>query len=56
LLRAQRRLEETDEELSQARRVLRKMYRNVITNKLLLILIIFLELAILGGSLYHRFQ
>ncbi|KAF4518893.1 hypothetical protein B566_EDAN015285 [Ephemera danica] len=55
LLRTQRRLEDTDEELTQAQRVLRKMYRNVLANKFLLVLIILLELAILGGSIYHKF-
>ncbi|XP_065336776.1 vesicle transport through interaction with t-SNAREs homolog 1B [Cloeon dipterum] len=55
LLRTRQRLEDADEELSQARRVLNKMYRDVITNKILLCLIIIFELAILGGSIYHKF-
>jgi len=56
LLRTRQRLEDADEELSQARRILRKMYRNIITNKIILGVIILLECAILGGSLYHKFS
>jgi vesicle transport through interaction with t-SNAREs 1 len=54
LLRTRQRLEDADEELSQARRILKKMYVNILTNKILLGVIIILELAILGGSIYHR--
>lgn len=55
LLRTRQRLEDADEELSQARRILKKMYVNILTNKILLSVIILLELAILGGSIYHKF-
>lgn len=54
LLRTRQRLEDADEELSQARRILKKMYVNILTNKILLGVIIILELAILGGSIYHK--
>ncbi|XP_059490484.1 vesicle transport through interaction with t-SNAREs homolog 1B [Neocloeon triangulifer] len=54
LLRTRQRLEDADEELSQARRVLNSMYKNIIANKIILCLIIILEMAILGGSLYHK--
>ena len=49
------RLVETDVELGRSRRILRKMYLNVFTNKIVLILIIVLEICILAGLLYWKF-
>ena len=49
------RLVETDLELGRSRRILRKMYLNVFTNKIVLILIIVIEICILGGLLYWKF-
>ena len=49
------RLVETDVELGRSRRILRKMYLNVFTNKIVLILIIVIEICILGGLLYWKF-
>lgn len=54
LLRTKSRLTETDENLSRSRKILNKMARSVLTNKLLLVIIILLELAILGGVLYWK--
>lgn len=55
LLRAKNRLDEADSQLSNARRTLRKMGRAVVYNKLILILIIILEVAILVGCTYLKF-
>ena len=49
------RLVETDVELGRSRRILRKMYLNVFTNKIVLVLIIVIEICILGGLLYWKF-
>lgn len=55
LLRAKRRLSQTDEELDRTRRILFTMKRRVLTNKFVLILIILLELVIIGIIVYLRF-
>ncbi|XP_017873218.1 PREDICTED: vesicle transport through interaction with t-SNAREs homolog 1B [Drosophila arizonae] len=55
LLRTTRRLEDADQELSKSRIILRKLSREVIYNKIVLILIIFLEVAILIGLLVLKF-
>lgn len=55
LLRAKRRLSETDVELDSSRKVMRLITRRVLSNKLVLILIIILEVAILGITIYLRF-
>lgn len=55
LLRAKRRLSQTDEELNKTKRILNRMKRGVLTNKLVLILIILLETVILGIIVYLRF-
>ncbi|KAJ8935127.1 hypothetical protein NQ318_015782 [Aromia moschata] len=47
LLRTRSRLENANEQLSQTKAILRKMGRNVIYNKLILILIILIEIVIL---------
>ena len=49
------RLVETDVELGRSRRILRKMYLNVFTNKIVLVLIIVIEICILAGLLYWKF-
>ncbi|XP_076172455.1 vesicle transport through interaction with t-SNAREs 1b [Ptiloglossa arizonensis] len=55
LLRAGRRLSQTDEELDKTRKILNAMRRNVLMNKYVLILIILLEIAILGVIIYLKF-
>lgn len=55
LLRSKRRLADTDHELSQTHILLRKMTLGVLTNKLILIFIILLEICILAAICYIRF-
>lgn len=55
LLRAKNRLTNTDEHLDRTRSILRKMKYNVLYNKLILIVIIILEVAILGTVSYIKF-
>lgn len=55
LLRTKSRLTNADEQLDSAKSVLRRMRRNVLYNKLILILIIVLEAAILGTVSYLKF-
>ncbi|KAG7163734.1 vesicle transport through interaction with t-SNAREs homolog 1B-like [Homarus americanus] len=55
LTRARDRLVDTDAELSRSRRIIRSMSRHVLYNKILLIMIILLESAILGGLVYWKF-
>ncbi|PSN55472.1 hypothetical protein C0J52_02595 [Blattella germanica] len=55
LLRSKQRLADTDHELSQTHALLRKMTINVLTNKIILIVIILLEVAILIAVCYIRF-
>ncbi|XP_023161178.1 vesicle transport through interaction with t-SNAREs homolog 1B [Drosophila hydei] len=55
LLRTTRRLEDADQELSKSRIILRKLGREVVYNRIVLILIIFLEIAILIGLLVLKF-
>ncbi|CAN8007020.1 unnamed protein product [Ixodes hexagonus] len=55
LVRTKGRLEETDQNLTTSRKILRTMYRRVITNKLILIMIIIMEMVILGGVVYWKF-
>ncbi|GIY28885.1 vesicle transport through interaction with t-SNAREs homolog 1B [Caerostris darwini] len=55
LIRTKERLVDTDANLSKSRKILRSMYRRVMTNKLILIVIILLEIAILCGVVYYRF-
>ena len=56
LLRSKNRLTDTDEELSKTHALLRKMALGVMTNKIILIVIIVLELAILGAVCYIKFH
>jgi len=55
LVRTRDRLVETDLEMSRSRKILRKMYANVFSNKIILILIIVIEIGILGGVIYYRY-
>ncbi|EDV93298.1 vesicle transport through interaction with t-SNAREs homolog 1B [Drosophila grimshawi] len=55
LLRTTRRLEDADQELSKSRIIIRKLSREVLYNKIVLILIIILEVAILIGLLVLKF-
>jgi vesicle transport through interaction with t-SNAREs protein 1 len=55
LLRSRQRLADTDEELSQTGALLRKMKLHVLTNKIILIAIILLEIGILAAVCYIRF-
>ncbi|XP_054652993.1 vesicle transport through interaction with t-SNAREs homolog 1B [Dunckerocampus dactyliophorus] len=53
--RTRNRLENTGENLSRSRKILRSMSRRLMTNKLLLGVIILMELAILGAVVYLKF-
>uniref|UniRef100_A0A6B2EL01 Putative vesicle transport through interaction with t-snares protein 1b n=1 Tax=Phlebotomus kandelakii TaxID=1109342 RepID=A0A6B2EL01_9DIPT len=55
LLRSQRGLQNANDGLSKSRTILRGMQRNVLYNKLTLILIIVLEVFILGGLVFIKF-
>ncbi|XP_026478324.1 vesicle transport through interaction with t-SNAREs homolog 1B-like [Ctenocephalides felis] len=55
LLRSKNRLVRTDEELSKTQRALNSIKKNVLTNKLILVLLIVLETAILSGLVYLKF-
>lgn len=55
LERARDRLGDTSEEVNRSKKVLIKIRSNFLCNKLLLIIIIVLEIAILGGLCYWKF-
>lgn len=55
LIRTKERLVDTDVNLSRSRKILRSMYRRVMTNKLILVVIILLELAILACVVWFKF-
>ena len=55
LERTRARLIESDLELGRSRRILKKMYLNVFSNKIILIVIIIIEIAILGGVIYYKY-
>ena len=55
LERTRARLVETDLELSRSRRILKKMYVNVFSNKIILIVIILIEIGILSGVIYWKY-
>ena len=55
LLRTRDRLENANEQLDNARTILKRMGRNAIYNKLILILIIITEIAILVSLSYWKF-
>lgn len=56
LVRTKGRLDEVDGNLTTSRKIVRGMYRRVITNKVILLVIILLELGILGGLLYWKLR
>ena len=55
LERTRARLIESDLELGRSRRILKKMYLNVFSNKIILIVIIIIEIAILAGVIYYKY-
>jgi vesicle transport through interaction with t-SNAREs protein 1 len=55
LIRTRDRLSDTDAELGRSRRILKSMSRVAMTNKLVLIVIILLEMCILSGLIYYKF-
>ncbi|KAK7080141.1 Vesicle transport through interaction with t-SNAREs 1B [Halocaridina rubra] len=55
LTRTRDRLVDTDAELGRSRKIIRAMSRNVLYNRILLIIIILLEMGILGGLVYWKF-
>jgi vesicle transport through interaction with t-SNAREs 1 len=55
LLRSQARLENANDGLSKSRQVIRMMRRNVLYNKIILIMIIVLEAFILAALLFIKF-
>ena len=55
LERTRARLGEAGEDLSRSRRVLRRMYTNVVSNKIILIVIILVEIGILAGVIYWKY-
>ncbi|KAL4238678.1 Vesicle transport through interaction with t-SNAREs 1B [Mactra antiquata] len=55
LTRTKDRLHDTDSNLSKSRKILNTMAMRVMTNKMILIVIIILELGILGGVVYWKF-
>ncbi|ELT95070.1 hypothetical protein CAPTEDRAFT_161960 [Capitella teleta] len=55
LIRTRDRLHETDENLSKSNKILKGMAKRVMTNKMILVVIILLEMAILGGVVYWKF-
>lgn len=55
LTRTRDRLIDTEGELSRSKRIIRSLSCNVLYNKILLILIILLECAILGAVIYWKF-
>ncbi|SPP88008.1 vesicle transport through interaction with t-SNAREs homolog 1B [Drosophila guanche] len=55
LLRTTRRLEDADQDLSKSRAIIRKLGREVLYNKIILVCIILLELGILIGLLVLKF-
>ncbi|XP_053671827.1 uncharacterized protein LOC128722036 [Anopheles nili] len=56
LLRSQRRLENANDDLSRSGAIIRAMKRNVLYNKLILILIIVMETVILAGLIALKFM
>ena len=55
LERTRARLGEAGEDLSRSRKVLRRMYTNVVSNKIILIVIILIEIGILAGVVYWKY-
>ena len=55
LERTRNRLQETDVELGNSRKILKRMYLNVVSNKIILTGIIIIEICILIGFVYWKF-
>ncbi|XP_045162032.1 vesicle transport through interaction with t-SNAREs homolog 1B-like [Mercenaria mercenaria] len=55
LTRTKDRLHDTDANLGKSRKILKTMAMRMMTNKMILIVIILLELGILGGVVYWKF-
>lgn len=55
LVRTKDRLGDTDAHLGKSRKILKTMAMRVMTNKMILIVIVLLELGILGGVVYWKF-
>lgn len=55
LLRAKTRLTETDQELDISKRTMRMINKRVLTNKIVLIMIILLEIGIIALTVYLKF-
>lgn len=55
LLRTRARLEHANEQLDHTKTILRRMGRNVVYNKLILVLIIIVEVVILAALVYLKF-
>ncbi|XP_050713245.1 vesicle transport through interaction with t-SNAREs homolog 1B-like [Eriocheir sinensis] len=55
ITRTRDRLVDADGEISRSKRIIRSISRNVVYNKILLIVIILLECAILGALIYWKF-
>ena len=55
LERTRARLGEAGEDLGRSRKVLRRMYANVFSNKIILVLIILIEIGILAGVTYWKY-
>ena len=54
LERARTMLSETDAELSRSRRILKRMSRGTIYNKVALLLIIIVQICIIGALVYYK--
>ncbi|GAB1607459.1 vesicle transport through interaction with t-SNAREs homolog 1B-like [Argonauta hians] len=55
LERTKGRLDETDANISKSRRIIKNIVRRVMTDKLILIAIILVEMAALGGVVYYKY-
>jgi len=55
LERTRNRIAETDNEINKSRKILRRLYIGVYHNKILMIIIIIIEVAVLAGLVYYKF-
>ncbi|XP_036324251.1 vesicle transport through interaction with t-SNAREs homolog 1A [Rhagoletis pomonella] len=55
LLRSSRRLQDADADIVQSRNIIRKLRRELLYNKLVLVLIIILEICVLAGLIVIKF-
>jgi vesicle transport through interaction with t-SNAREs protein 1 len=53
--RTRTRLQETNAEISRSRKVVRRIYFGIIQNKIVLVVIIVIELAIVAAMIYWKF-